>query len=38
LFCFGYEQSLMKCPDFPQLKQPLKELGMTGKRVPGALG
>jgi hypothetical protein len=24
----------MKCPDFPQLKQPLEELGRAGKRVP----
>jgi hypothetical protein len=28
----------MKCPDFPQLKHPLEELGRAGKRVPGALG
>jgi hypothetical protein len=28
----------MKCPDFPQLKQPVEELGRVGKRVPGALG
>jgi hypothetical protein len=29
---------LMKCPDFPYLKQPLEELGRAGKRTPGALG
>jgi hypothetical protein len=28
----------MKCPDFPQLKQPVDKLGSAGKRVPGALG
>jgi hypothetical protein len=38
LFCFGYGQSLMKCPDFPQLKQLVEELGRAGKRVLGALG
>jgi hypothetical protein len=38
LFRLGYVQSLMKCPDFPQLKQPVDELGSAGKRVPGALG
>jgi hypothetical protein len=27
----------MKYPDFPQLKQPVDELGSAGKRVPGAL-
>jgi hypothetical protein len=25
----------MKCPDLPQLKQPLDELGTAGKRAPG---
>jgi hypothetical protein len=29
---------LMKCPHFPQLKQPVDELGSAGKRAPGALG
>jgi hypothetical protein len=29
---------LIKCPDFPQLKQPVEELGRAGKRVPGAPG
>jgi hypothetical protein len=29
---------LMNCPDFPQLKQPVDELGSAGKRAPGALG
>jgi hypothetical protein len=38
LFRLGYGQSLMKCPNFPQLKQPVDELGSAGKRVPGALG
>jgi hypothetical protein len=38
LFCFEYVQSLMKCPDFPQLKQLVEELGRAGKRVLGALG
>jgi hypothetical protein len=38
LFRFGYGQSLMKCPDFPQLKQPIDELWSAGKRVPGTLG
>jgi hypothetical protein len=28
----------MKCPDLPQLKQPLEEVGTAGKRAPGALG
>jgi hypothetical protein len=28
---------LIKCLDFPQLKQPVEELGTPGKRVPGAL-
>jgi hypothetical protein len=37
LFQLGYGQSLMKYPDFPQLKQPVDELGSAGKRVPGAL-
>jgi hypothetical protein len=27
----------MKCPDFPQLKQPVEELGRVGKQVLGAL-
>jgi hypothetical protein len=36
LFWIG--QSLIKCPDFPQLKQLLDELGKAGKRVPGSLG
>jgi hypothetical protein len=30
-----YGQSLMKCPDFPQLKQSVDELGRAGKRVSG---
>jgi hypothetical protein len=38
LFYFGYGQSLIKCPDFPQLKQPVEELGRAGKWVPGAPG
>jgi hypothetical protein len=38
LFRFGYGQSLMKCPDFPQLKQPVDELGSAGKQAPVALG
>jgi hypothetical protein len=28
----------MKCPDFPQFKQPVDEVGSAGKRAPGALG
>jgi hypothetical protein len=28
----------MNYPDFPQLKQPVEELGRAGKWVPGALG
>jgi hypothetical protein len=28
----------MKCPDFPQLKQLVDELGSAGKQALGALG
>ena len=28
----------MKCPDLPQLKHPVEELGKAGNRVPGAPG
>jgi hypothetical protein len=35
LFCFGYGQSLMKCSDFPQLKQLVEELGEQGNEYQG---
>ena len=29
---------MIKCLDFPQLKQPVEELGRAGKRLPGIAG